>query len=115
MILPGAESSFGVMRNHAPLIAALQAGVVRFFDADGRENSLVIGGGFFQVSNNQAMILADSAERPQEIDLARARESESRARSRLEGALEGEMQVQKDRAAAALKRAQVRLKNASGS
>jgi len=114
VVLPGAESSFGVLRNHAPLIAALQAGVVRYFDAENREHNLVIGGGFFQVSDNQAMILADSAEKPQEIDVARARESEIRARGRLEGTLDPEMKVQRDRAAAALKRAQVRLKNAGG-
>lgn len=112
--LPGADASFGVLRNHAPLIAALQAGVVSITNEAHQEIRVVIGGGFFQVAQNKAIVLADSAELPGEIDANRARESEARAVSRLSGKIEPGMQLQRDRAEAALRRAKVRLKNASG-
>ena len=108
------EGRFGVLRGHAPLIAALSAGLVEVVDAQNARLAMAVGGGFFQVSDNSAMILADSAEQSSEINVERARESESRARSRLSGALDGEMKIQRDRADAALKRAQNRLKIASG-
>jgi F-type H+-transporting ATPase subunit epsilon len=109
--VPGSEAPFGVLRNHAPIIAALDPGVVKIFNVEGEEIRLVVGGGFFQMADNTAMVLADSAERPSEIDLARAQEAEARAKSRLSGQLEPVMEVQRERAAAALKRAQIRVRN----
>ena len=108
--LPGLEGRFGVLRGHAPLIAALAPGLVEVVDAQNARLAMAVGGGFFQVSDNSAMILADSAELSSEINVERARESESRARSRLAGTLDREMKIQRDRADAALKRAQNRLK-----
>lgn len=107
--LPGMQSHFGVLRNHAPLIAALEPGVVRITDAELKEIKLAIGGGFFQVAKNQAILLADSAEFPHEINLERAKESEQKARSSLDGQLEGE-QIAREQAEAALKRARVRMR-----
>ena len=107
--LPGMESSFGVLRNHAPLIAALEAGIVRIVDAELKEVNLAVGGGFFQVANNTAILLADSAEVPHEINIDRVRESESKARSSLDSQLEGQ-QSQREQAEAALKRARVRMR-----
>jgi F-type H+-transporting ATPase subunit epsilon len=107
--LPGMQSHFGVLRNHAPLIAALEPGVVRIIDAELKEINLAVGGGFFQVAQNQAILLADSAEFPHEINLDRVRESETKARSRLEGQLEGE-EMAREEAEAALKRARVRMR-----
>lgn len=112
--LPGVEAGFGVLRNHAPLIAALAPGQVTFYDADAKENRIAIGGGFFQVVANQAIILADSAEFASEINLERARASESRARSRLAGQVEAAPLLQRSRAEDALKRAVVRQKVAAG-
>ena len=112
--LPGLDGSFGVLRNHAPLIAALDSGLVSIFDPDGAESRMAIGGGFFQVANNQAMILADSAEFSHEINVQRAQESLDRAQSRLEGQMDGDFQLQRDRAENALKRARTRLKVAGG-
>ncbi len=112
--LPGLDGSFGVLRNHAPLIAALDAGLVSVFDPDGVESRMAIGGGFFQVANNQAIILADSAEFAQEISLERAQESFNLAQAHLEGKMDGEFQVQRDEAEKSLKRARARLKAASG-
>jgi len=112
--LPGMDGRFGVLRNHAPLVAALEAGLVDVYDASGQETRISIGGGFFEVLSNEAILLADSAEFSQDIDVERARESEKRARARLAGQVEPEHLVQRDRAETALKRAQNRLRVASG-
>lgn len=111
--LPGSEGSFGVLRGHAPLIAALEPGLVKVTDSHLQERRLFVGGGFFQVSNDQAMLLADSAEWAQDINLERAREAEARAKGRLEGKLEDET-LQRERAETSLKRAKARLRVASG-
>jgi F-type H+-transporting ATPase subunit epsilon len=112
--VPGMQASFGVLRNHAPLISALEPGLVDIYDADAREIRIAIGGGFFQVARNQAMVLADSAEIASEINVERAREAEGRARSRPAGRMEPEAEIQRERAEAALKRARSRLRIASG-
>ncbi len=112
--LPGMDGSFGVLRNHAPIIAALDAGVVSVFDPDGAEELMAIGGGFFQVAHNQAIILADSAEFAHEINLERAQESLNRAQSRLEGKMDEEFQEHRADAEQALKRARARIRLASG-
>ena len=110
--MPGSESSFGVLRNHALIVAALDPGVVKVFLPGGEEQHYVIGGGFFQMLENKAQVLADSAELPQSVDLARAQEAKKRARQHLGGELETGMELQRDRAERALKRARARI-NAS--
>jgi F-type H+-transporting ATPase subunit epsilon len=107
--LPGMAGPFGVLRNHAPLIAALEAGIVKIVDAELNDIRLAVGGGFFQVAKNEAILLADSAEFPNEVSLERAQESERRARDFLDGKLE-DVNVQREHAEAALKRARVRQK-----
>ena len=111
--LPGVDGSFGVLRSHSPLIAALEPGQVTIVDDQAHEVIMAIGGGFFQVADNVAMVLADSAEAAGEIDVARARESEQRARSRLAGQMDAEYELQRERAETALKRAQARLRIAT--
>ncbi len=112
-VLPGVEGSFGVLSGHAPLIAALEPGLVRVTDDAGAEMRMFVGGGFFQVANNQAMLLADSAEMAAEINPDRAREAETRAQSRLAGQLETQ-ELQRERAEASLKRARARMRVSAG-
>ncbi len=109
---PGMEGSFGVLANHAPMVAALLPGLVRITDADGRELRLFVGGGFFQVSQNTAQLLADSAEFATDINAERAKASEERAFNRLSGKFEGEV-LQRERAQEALQRARARTRVAS--
>jgi len=111
--VPGMEGPFGVLRNHAPIIAALDPGLVQITDVDGAQIRMAVGGGFFQMADNEAMLLADSAETAADIDLARAQESEQRARARLAGEMGADFEMQRDRAQSALKRAQARLRVAS--
>jgi len=60
--VPGSEGYLGVLAHHAPLITALQEGKLTVKDAGGRETAYHVTGGFLEVSDNRATVLADSAE-----------------------------------------------------
>lgn len=59
---PGSEGYLGVLAHHAPLITALKEGRLEMRDPSGRVTAYRVGGGFLEVSNNVASVLADSAE-----------------------------------------------------
>ena len=71
-------------REHAPLITTLQPGELRV-KRGGEETSLLVTGGFMEVTPEKVLVLADAAERSEEIDLARAEEARRRAEERLAG------------------------------
>ena len=103
---PGSQGSFGVLARHAPMIAAMQAGVLQFLEEGSSEpRALACSGGFVEVQGDRVTALAEAAEFGDEIDLARAQAARERAQERLRGR-EG---VDSARAEAALKRALVRL------
>jgi F-type H+-transporting ATPase subunit epsilon len=106
VVIPGADGYFGVLPGHAPLVALLGAGEVTY--RVGRtERYLALSGGFAEIGSDHVTILADTAERPEEIDTARARAARGRAEGRL-GARGGD-EVDYPRAMRALARAQARL------
>ncbi|HEX2172522.1 MAG TPA: F0F1 ATP synthase subunit epsilon [Dehalococcoidia bacterium] len=107
VVAPGINGELGILPRHAALVTALQAGEIRIRHG-GQEEFLAVGGGFLEVRNNQVTILADTAERAEEIDLARAEEARRRAQERL--AMRGTSAVDAARAEAALRRAMMRLK-----
>jgi len=111
--LPGMEGSFGVLRGHAPIVAALEPGIVHMVDGEIRRQTIVIGGGFFQIADNKAILLADSAEYSHEIDPQAALADEQQARSELEEKLGPEFQAQRQAAAQSLKLAQIRQRASS--
>lgn len=82
VVVPAPEGSLGILPNHAPLITSLLPGHVKYRQ-DGKQNILVVSGGFLELSNNKVTILADSAERPEDIDRARAQAAKERAEARL--------------------------------
>jgi F-type H+-transporting ATPase subunit epsilon len=106
VLAPGAEGELGILANHSPLIANLVIGVVRYTQ-NGKVEKMAIGGGFLEVAQNKATILADTAELAESIDVARAEAAKERAEKRL-----GEKQAETDmiRAEVALKRAVARLR-----
>ncbi|HHH41906.1 MAG TPA: F0F1 ATP synthase subunit epsilon [Chloroflexi bacterium] len=107
VIAPGIEGELGILPKHAPLITALTAGELRV-KMNGQEESFAIGGGFMEVLPDQVIVLADSAERADEIDIARAEAARARAERLLrEGPPEG---VQRAAIEGALRRSLVRLK-----
>lgn len=78
VIIPGTLGSFQVLKNHAPLVSSFEIGLIKIQrEADILEYST--SGGIFEVKNNNAIILAETIESKEEIDLARARNSKSRA------------------------------------
>jgi F-type H+-transporting ATPase subunit epsilon len=106
VIAPGMEGQLGILPHHAPLMTILQAGelVAR---REGGEDSLAISGGFMEVRPDRVIVLADAAERAEEIDITRAEAARKRAEERLrDRKAEG---LDETRAEAALRRAVARL------
>ncbi len=68
---PGEEGGFGIRRDHTPFMSKLQPGRLTVAEG-GREVTYAIGGGFLQVADNKVIVLADTAELQEEIDVARA-------------------------------------------
>ena len=105
VIAPGAEGQLGILPHHAPLMTILQAGelVVR---RGGEEDTLAISGGFLEVRPDRVIVLADSAERAEEIDMERAEAAKQRAEQRL---VEKTAETDVARIEASLRRAMARL------
>ena len=82
VVAPGTEGQLGILPHHAPLMTTLQPGELRVRKG-GEEFSLAISGGFLEVRPDRVIILADAAERAEEIDIARAEEAKHRAEERL--------------------------------
>jgi F-type H+-transporting ATPase subunit epsilon len=106
LIVPGVEGELGVLTLHAPLMTMIQPGAMRIVKG-GDEVEMAITGGFIEVRDNRVTILADAAERAEEVDEVRAEEARRRARRLLE---EREAEVDLTRAEASLARALARLK-----
>jgi F-type H+-transporting ATPase subunit epsilon len=75
---PGKDGDFGVLADHAPLMAGLRPGRLRVDDPD-EGFDFVITGGFFEVHNNRAVVMAETALRREDIDLERAKAARERA------------------------------------
>ena len=80
--LPGVDGSFGVLARHAPMVAAIAIGVLRYRQG-GAEKVLFVSEGFCEVEKDLVRVVAEAGERPAEIDERRAKEAEQRARERL--------------------------------
>jgi F-type H+-transporting ATPase subunit epsilon len=106
VVAPGTEGYFGVLPRHAPLLATLGIGELTY--RIGRDEfHLAVSGGFAEVRNDKVIVLADAAERPEDVDRVRAERARERAERRLSGRSDEE--VDYARAAAALARALTRL------
>jgi F-type H+-transporting ATPase subunit epsilon len=114
VVAPGSEGYFGVLPGHAAFLTTLTAGELTY--RQGREEQrLVVIGGFAEVNADRVIVLAESAERPEEIDRERAERARQRAEQRLAGRAAGGTAEEIDyaRALAALARALARLQVAS--
>lgn len=110
VVVPGIQGYFGVLPGHAPFLTTLGIGEVMY--RVGRdEHTLAVSGGFAEVRNDKVIVLADTAERPEEIDVPRAERAKERAERRLSGRTTEEA-IDYARAAAALARAHARLQTA---
>ena len=104
--VPGAKGELGILPEHAPLLSELGAGLLRYTIAGQPARCLSVSGGWVEVSHNSVRVLANTAERGDEIDLKRAQDALQRANRRL---LNPTGDVDIARALNALQRAQARL------
>jgi F-type H+-transporting ATPase subunit epsilon len=103
--IPGKQGYLGILAGHAPLITELAVGEITY-RSGGQTHYLAVAWGFAEVLPDKVTILAETAERPQEIDVKRAQESKQRAEERLNS---GKTEVDYTRAEDALQRAETRL------
>ena len=110
VVAPGEEGYFGVLPGHAAFLTTLGSGEVSYRKG-GQESFLAIIGGFAEVRGDRVIILAERAERPEEIDRERAERARQRAEQRLAGrsAHGRDEEIDYARAVAALARALARL------
>ncbi|MDT8068937.1 MAG: F0F1 ATP synthase subunit epsilon [Terriglobia bacterium] len=107
--IPARNGYIGILPGHAPLITELAVGEITYRNA-GTTAILSVAWGFAEVLPNKVTILAESAEKPEEIDVNRAQEAKKRAEERLQG---GQGEIDYQRALTALQRAETRLDVAS--
>ncbi len=106
---PGYGGDFGVLANHAPFLSTIKIGLLTYEQGNDRK-SLMISGGFSEVSNNKITFLVESAEAGSEIDVDRAMKAKERAEKRLAQATAHDDNFNQVRAEAALQRALARIK-----
>lgn len=82
VVVPGVEGYLGILPMHAPIVAGVDIGIIKVI-AGGKELKFAVGGGFMEVNQDKVVILADSAEKSDEIDVARAKAARERAEQRL--------------------------------
>lgn len=109
VVAPGRMGYFGVWAGHMPLIAALKAGLLEYETPSGDRRFVTVSGGFAEVQGDRMVVLADAAERAQEIDVERAEKALENARRALRGEISG---VTPDEALQEMERAVNRLRAA---
>ncbi len=105
--IPAAKGYIGVLPEHSPFLELLGIGELTY-TVNGRRTTLAVAGGFVEVLPDRVRVLADAAERAEEIDVERARRALERAEKRLKNPVEGKVDIA--RALNAMKRAQARLR-----
>jgi F-type H+-transporting ATPase subunit epsilon len=108
--IPGKNGYLGVLPGHAPLITELAVGEITYREG-GNEQKLAVAWGFAEVLPEKVTILAETAERPNEIDVDRARKAKDRAEKMLTS---GDINVDVERALDSLHRAETRIDVAEG-
>lgn len=82
LIFPGLDGEHGIMANHEPLVTCLNSGELRF-RVDGQWQYAAVSDGFVEITQKYVVLLADTVERPEEIDINRANEAKMRAEEKL--------------------------------
>jgi len=112
IIASGADGELGVLARHAPLMTALKPGPLRIQETfGGPEELLFVGGGFMEVLPDRVTVLADTAERAEEISIEKAEEARKRAQEKLAGTLSTAEEVEFQQALA-MAEARLRLARA---
>src|SRR2546425_10635895 len=106
VVAPGSEGELGILPHHIPLLTPLKVGTIKV-ENDGTDQFFFVSGGFLEDRPDQVTVLADSAERAEDIDEARAEEARRRRQSLLQQKLSD---VDQAAATTALARAEARLR-----
>lgn len=106
--IPGTLGNFQVLFNHAPMLSTFEIGKIKLNDTNDKEIEYATSGGTVEVNNNKILILADSVETSNEIDVDRAKKSYGRAKERLAATNKGDIDIM--RAELSLQRAINRMK-----
>lgn len=113
LILPSTTGQLGILSNHAPLLTALEIGVMRVRPGKDWKNIAVMGG-FAEVENNEVKVLVNAAELGTEIDTDTARQAYAEAQGTLDEANRGTDKSSQLKASQAYKKARARLQAAGG-
>ena len=106
LVAPGVEGEMAILPSHAPLLTVLKPGEIRVVK-DGEDSFIAVSGGFMEVMPEKVTILADTAERLDEIDIERAQAALKAAQERIASA---PVDMDLHRALASLRRSQARIK-----
>lgn len=109
VVAPASDGYLGILPGHAPMVAGLTIGILQFGPEGAGKERVAVSGGFLEVSRDRVVVLADAAERAEEIDVTRARAARERAERRLS---ERRADIDRVRAELALRRALNRLRTA---
>jgi F-type H+-transporting ATPase subunit epsilon len=112
VMAPGSMGEFGVLPGHTPFMTSLNTGAIHYRDENGKDQYVFVSGGFAEALPDKLTVLAESAEKTDDIDLDRARSAQQRAEQRLEDRAKEDIDYV--RAKAALERSLVRIKMAGG-
>ena len=112
VMAPGSMGEFGILSGHTPFMTSLNTGAIHYRDKNGKDQFVFVSGGFAEALPDKVTILAQSAEKTEEIDIERAKAAMGRAEKRLENRSKEDIDF--TRAKAALERALVRIKLAGG-
>ena len=113
VMAPGSMGEFGVLSGHTPFMTALNTGAIHYRDENGQDRYVFVSGGFAEALPDKVTVLAESAEKTEEINLDRAKAAMERAEKRLQEDRSRE-DIDFVRAKAALERALARIKLAGG-
>ena len=112
VMAPGSMGEFGVLSGHTPFMTSLNTGAIHYRDENGKDQYVFVSGGFAEALPDKLTVLAESAEKTDDIDLDRARSAQQRAEQRLQD--RAKENIDFVRAKAALERSLVRIKMAGG-
>lgn len=83
IIVPTSEGQYGILAHHTNMIAAILPGELTFTPADGERRYAAVSSGIIKIENNDVMVLCDAIERPEDIDINRAKRAADFAREEL--------------------------------
>jgi F-type H+-transporting ATPase subunit epsilon len=89
VVAPGASGELGILPRHAPLLTLIRPGIVAVTTAAGEEEFIYVSGGILEVQPDQVTVLADVAERGEDLDSARAEEARRAAEEKLRAGTTG--------------------------